>query len=84
MCIRDRRGSEYPEGFLTEIEASVRQAVSERGGTSQAVAIGADDYNAAYADRGYISSDAAERLSLIHISCQSSTFLMSWELSSSR
>ena len=62
IVLRLERGSEYPEGFLTEIEASVRQAVSERGGTSQAVAIGADDYNAAYADRGYISSDAAERL----------------------
>ena len=62
IVLKLERGSEYPEGFLTGIEASVRQAVSERGGTSQAVAIGADDYNAAYADRGYISKDAAERL----------------------
>lgn len=62
IVLKLERGSEYPEGFLTGIEASIRQAVNERGGTSQPVAISENDYNAAYADRGYISQDAAERL----------------------
>lgn len=62
IVLKLERGSEYPEGFLEGIEASVRQAVDSRGGTSQPVAIGENDYNAAYADRGYISEEAAERL----------------------
>lgn len=62
IVLKLERGSEYPEGFLTGIENSIRQAVSEQGGTSRPVTIGENDYNAAYADRGYISESAAERL----------------------
>ena len=62
IVLKLERGSEYPEGFLTGIENSIRRAVSEQGGTSRPVTISENDYNAAYADRGYISESAAERL----------------------
>ena len=62
IVLKLERGSESPDGFLTGVEQAVRQAVSERGGSSRPVAIGEDDYSDDYADRGYISSSAAERL----------------------
>ena len=74
--LRLERGSEYPEGFLADVEASVRQAVSDRGGTSRPVAIGADDFNNDYADRGYISSDAAERLVAAQTGVQNPQFVV--------
>ena len=62
IVLKLERGSEYPEGFLADVEASIRRAVSEQGGASRPVTISENDYNAAYADRGYISESAAERL----------------------
>lgn len=76
IVLRLERGSEYPEGFLADVEASVRQAVSDRGGTSRPVAIGADDFNNDYADRGYISSDAAERLVAAQTGVQNPQFVV--------
>ena len=76
IVLRLERGSEQPEGFLADVEASVRQAVSDRGGTSRPVAIGADDFNNDYADRGYISSDAAERLVAAQTGVQNPQFVV--------
>ena len=62
IVLKLERGSEHPEGFLTEVETAVRDAVSSRGVASKPVALDEDDYDARYADRGYISAEAAERL----------------------
>ena len=62
IVLKLERGSEHPEGFLTEVETAVRDAVSSRGVASKPVALDEDDYDMRYADRGYISAEAAERL----------------------
>ena len=62
IVLKLERGSEHPEGFLTEVETAVRDAVSSRGVASKPMALDEDDYDARYADRGYISAEAAERL----------------------
>lgn len=62
IVLKLERGSEHPEGFLAEVETAVRDAVSSRGVASKPVALDEDDYDTRYADRGYISAEAAERL----------------------
>ena len=63
IVLKLERGSAYPsDEFLNDLAAAVRLAVEEGRIGSQTVTLDDDDYHDAYADRGYISAQAAQNI----------------------
>ena len=63
IVLKLERGSAYPsDEFLNELAAAVRLVVEEGQIGSRTVTLDDDDYDDAYADRGYISAQAAQNI----------------------
>ncbi len=63
IVLKLERGSQYPnDQFLNELAEAVRLVVEAGQIGSQTVTLDSDDYDDAYADRGYISAQAAQNI----------------------
>ena len=63
IVLKLEQGSAYPtEQFMEELAQAVRTAVSADQIGSQTVALDGDDYDDAYADKGYINAQAAQSI----------------------
>ena len=63
IVLKLERGSKYPsDQFLNELAEAVRLVVEADQIGSQTVALDDDDYDDAYADKGYINAQAAQNI----------------------